>query len=180
MTVRKNSGTCIRHISWRRKSGTACVSSKTPTLLFTINKLFTERYKLTLCLLYKLNTSSGYSPTSPLGDRGLILGQHIWNLWWTKCHRGHDFPQVFGFLPFNIILPLLRTHLFINTILIRRTSGQSVGTAFFFFCISGALDWNLKWPWYLILHNVSGRNNAVGIRCDLPGHVLWLRTSCAI
>ena len=68
-----------------------------PALLFAINTLFTERYELAFCVLYKLNTSSRYSPTSPLGDRGLILGQYISDLWCTSSHWDRIFPKYFGF-----------------------------------------------------------------------------------
>jgi hypothetical protein len=56
--------------------------------------------------------------------------------WWTKCH-GESPPPEYFVLPClhkSIIPPVLRTHLRINAIAVRRTSGQRLGnfTGMFF------------------------------------------------
>jgi hypothetical protein len=41
---------------------------------------------------------------------------------------GQDFIRVFLFYPDSIIAPMLPSHLHVNTALVRRTSGRSLGT----------------------------------------------------
>jgi hypothetical protein len=49
------------------------------------------------------------------------------NFWWTVA-PGQAFLQVLQFSPLSIIPPTLHTDLHVNISLMRRTSGQSLGT----------------------------------------------------
>jgi hypothetical protein len=48
--------------------------------------------------------SGGYLPASNRGGSGSVLGQSMWDLWWTKWHWDRFLPENFGF-PLSIFIP---------------------------------------------------------------------------
>jgi len=56
-----------------------------------------------------------YLPVCHCGDRHLIPGQSMWDLWWTKWHWGRFLARVLRFSPVSTVPPVLHTRSLLRT-----------------------------------------------------------------
>jgi hypothetical protein len=111
-----------RHVLWRLK----------PDVI----QIMTEHHCGHLTAHYQLHGLRGavewlwVAPASCWGQPGSILGQFMWDRWWTNLHWDRCLSQYFC-LPLSNVPPMLYNRLHLRVALTRRTKRHNLGTLLF-------------------------------------------------
>ena len=83
---------------------------------------------INLSLKISCHGSRGQWPASQRAGWSSILGQSVWDLWWTKWHWDKSSSEQFCFPPVSVIPPMIHTHLHLQSCLTQRNKGRRLGT----------------------------------------------------